>query len=237
MTIKSLGFGWNAPTHQTITEQAFLNVQKESKNHKTTDLAEKMAKFDLPKLKDFSVKPDIDEPGLFGKTFSNNCHFYDTRTKRNYILTKDTAKKRFIDHSTEAANQFKKGNITEATKHLGRACHFLGDLGMSWHTHTPTVINAKLRLKSHEAFEEVASNKLPEILPRLPKFETEARTLTPAGQFVSFITDLAEKTAKESSADWSIAKKEKTWGQAAEVGIQKSVKVMTKFLSTFFRHL
>ena len=128
--MRRIKFGWDDQkfhTHELLTKKAFKIAKKNNPNINLKDSAVK-------NLLIYSEKPDHKDDFESG-VFPFICYrhfFYILKGKhygKNYINGDDTAVSRFKLHAKNALLFYKKIKLKNPCAELGRACHFLEDLG------------------------------------------------------------------------------------------------------------
>lgn len=151
---------WGAPgteaTHQWIASRALtiLNIDKGAEYSK-------YIKYDTSKIVEAADWPDADEGD-----WAHDCHFYYYPDKSNvWGWLYPTAKDMFLTHYYNALSYYDnayldKSYITRAYQELGRAIHYLSDIGTPVHTgdHYKVPDINPLQLANHVHYETYAQN-------------------------------------------------------------------------------
>lgn len=78
---------------------------------------------------------------------NNNWHFYNWKNKTNYWhQTAPTAKDRFIYWYESAVRQYRSGDKNTSYQSLGKAIHYLSDLGTPVHVGDQSIFDYELRI-------------------------------------------------------------------------------------------
>lgn len=149
-------FAWNDKTHQHIVREGY-NSLKSSYPKVSIDMNGLLAGAIAPDYEGIdNGSPDgALQPIAIILNGGWKSHFYDYKTGTNFLKESDpTAKTKFIHYATSAVKYWKNDKAT-ATKFLGKACHYLGDLNVPHH-----VSNQPAIVSSHQAFEKLIEQNI-----------------------------------------------------------------------------
>lgn len=196
----SVNFGWDEPTHTTITAFAI------ERNFPKLDEKYKKIFIEASKL------PDKDENGL------GNKHFYSLKEDKSFMdfRRKSNAKYCFTFHVDEMHQALEKGNMKLFYEHAGRALHFLQDLTQSMHAFVASIFSKFLDLWNHIKFEQRINKLINKIIEVYCKIYPEPPKLPEKFD----IKDLLIKNAELSSNFGLPIKKNKlSWDMVGTKGI------------------
>lgn len=126
-------------THQYLVSRG-IAILKSDKN--VTNFTDSIASI----IMEYADKPDDDDMGL---AFAS--HFWNPETDKNYLGSKSgTAKTRFFDNY-DLAVQYYNTNRSLSYQYLGRAMHYLCDIGEPHHSSNQIAV-----LSNHSKFEKYA---------------------------------------------------------------------------------
>jgi len=214
-------FGWNMKTHKKITEYAIKNSELKLKSHHKKILI------------DFSAQPDIDETQLHCS--SHFCFKIPKDLKPKRFLSfmdfsgQNNALAKVTKHIDKAQKALSKGKMHKAFEEIGRLAHFIGDVCVPLHTEKGSFLTKFFDAKMHIAYETGF------VEPNLDKF-LRPQTISPLDKKEDFKT-LALNLFKENfdfSSQFIISNKNKdSWGEIAQVTMDKAVSSTQKLLEAF----
>jgi phospholipase C len=210
-------------THQYLTARA-LEILKFDKGATT---ANRLYQYGSVILQ-YSDWPDNYEADTF--TFAG--HFYDPASGRNYLnQTSPTALTRFKDHAAKAKTYFKRDPVN-AMRELGKALHYLADIGEPHHSANLTALNS-----NHSTYENwVDANDQNYIVTSTSLYSY----LVPANlsrNYATYCASILTDTAKFSKpyAGQASSSNQVDWDSSASATLKRTQEIMAAFLYNFLR--
>ncbi|MDB8793349.1 zinc dependent phospholipase C family protein [Romboutsia sp. 1001216sp1] len=166
----STSYAWDGKkdgtgTHALIATQAVKMIEKDLSKSEPQLLKSNLdiLKSNLRDLQLGSTYPDYD-PNAYDLY---QDHFWDPDTKNNFTLDNkwyvaspiyDNAESQVRKFTTDAKNEWEKGNYKEATFLLGQGLHYLGDLNTPYHAANITAVDSIGHVKFESYVEERKEN-------------------------------------------------------------------------------
>ncbi|AAK76893.1 phospholipase C [Clostridium acetobutylicum] len=203
-------------THEFITVQAMTILGNDKGNN-----FKNLIKNYEPTLRQYCDKPDKDE-----NQWAFAYHFYNPYTGLNYLpsilpQSKTTALTKFEEHAANAVSSYRTDR-TYSMQELGRACHFLEDVNVPYHS-----ANLIAVLSTHSQYEQfVQDHQTSYALNSTDKYGNYY-----SENFNDYCYDILNDCAKYSySFKDEVQKSESSWDSVANV----TVKYAEGYVAAFF---
>ncbi|QVK18676.1 RICIN domain-containing protein [Mycoplasmatota bacterium] len=123
---------WWGSEHEGITSQGINILQNDGKTNAYNFFSQYISV-----LEEYSKKPDLDESigGTHYYVYEGTPSTYGEYYKNNNGNYSRSARTRFEDHYSSAMNCYKNGKHTLAMQYLGRALHYIEDIGTTPHSY------------------------------------------------------------------------------------------------------
>ncbi|URZ18751.1 phospholipase C [Clostridium felsineum] len=203
-------------THEFITGHAMAILG----NDKGANLEKLITNYE-PIVKQYCDQPDKDE-----NQWAFAYHFYDPYTNKNYLpsilpASKITALTKFEEHACNAVASYKTDR-TYSMQELGRACHFLEDVNVPYHSANMIAV-----LTTHSQYEQfVQDHQADYAINTTDKYNNYY-----SEDFNSYCNDILNDCAKYSySFKDQVKSSSDSWDSVANV----TVKYAEGYVAAFF---
>ena len=235
-TFSTLSISWASGSHTEIGEHALTLLKNDSRPAYNFYVNENSKYLNV--LKRGWWDPDIVE-------FSSGTHYYiwpgegTVNTGQYYPMApkhkkNESARTRLEEHYSNALKYYKDGDMKKAMQQIGRACHFIGDIGCPPHSSGIQYPTNPLETNYHHLFESYASKVMKDSSKTYPHATTAkdayGKLKSPWGVEIN---NVCETSARQH--DNIITKDEKVWDKAITVAGPLSERYVAALLDQFYQ--